>query len=223
MTTWFTSDTHYYHKSIIGYCNRSLILDESGEIGKMDKFTGTMEQAVESMNNLLIQKWRERVKPEDEVWHLGDFAFCGQQNAIKVLKQLPGRKHWIRGNHDHKLTKQLSQFFESIQDYKLLMHGIIYEDDEGIQNLYKQPIVLFHFPIMSWDGMAHGSWHLHGHCHGSLPDNGSLRLDMGVDCWDYAPVSLEQVQNTMALRTVVPVDHHDARENNPRFKHLLTK
>jgi calcineurin-like phosphoesterase family protein len=202
MTTWFTSDTHYWHRSIIGYCNRPAI-------------------DVEAMNTMLIAKYKEKVKPEDTVYHLGDFAFCNQTRACEILEQLPGKKHWIVGNHDHKLIRQTEKYWTEITPYKLLMEHIKYKDDEGQSQQYHMPIVLFHFPILSWDGMAHGSWHLHGHCHGSLRDNGSLRLDMGVDCWNYSPVSLEEVQNEMALRTVVPVDHHDKRENNPRFKHLL--
>lgn len=202
MTTWFTSDTHFWHKSIIGYCNRPV-------------------KDVEEMNALLIKNWKDKVKPDDDIYHLGDFAFCNQQRAIDILEQLPGKKHWIVGNHDHRLARQVGVFFDEVESYKMLNTHIKYEDDEGTPQQYHMPIVLFHFPILSWDGMAHGTWHLHGHCHGSLKDNGSLRLDMGVDCWNYSPVSLEEVQKEMALRTVVPVDHHDKRENNPRFKHLL--
>lgn len=204
MTTWFTSDTHYWHKAIIGYCNRPY-------------------SSVEEMNAGLIANYRACVKPEDHVYHLGDFGFCGVDTGLEIIKQLPGRKHWILGNHDGKLARRAASYFEEVVPYKLLMEHIKYEDDEGVPQQYHMPIVLFHFPITSWDGMGRGSFHLHGHCHGSLPDTGSLRLDVGVDCWNMSPVSMETIQNEMALRTVVPVDHHDRRENNPRFKHLLKK
>lgn len=221
MTIWFTSDTHFYHKQIIEFCNRPVPgIWEKNPLSPGEPLY-TTEQQTAMMNDWLIANWRAKVKPTDEIYHLGDFFFCGQQAAAAILKQLPGRKHWIKGNHDYKLTKQLSQFFESIQNYKFIHVPLKYEDDDGKLQQYNQPIALFHFPIMSWDGMAHGSWHLHGHCHGSLADTGGLRLDMGVDCWNYNPVSIEEVQNEMALRSVRGVDHHDARENNPRFKHLL--
>lgn len=215
MTTWFTSDTHFWHKQIIAYCNRPVPGIEYGP-----EHWGAN---VEKMNAWLIQRWNEKIKPDDTVWHLGDFAFCGVDKAAQILGLLNGKKNWVLGNHDYGLAKKMgiSIQFESIQHYKYLQVPINYEDDNGDLQQYHQPIILSHFPFVSWDGMAHGSWHLHGHCHGSLPDNGSLRLDLGVDCWDYYPVSVEEIQNEMALRTVVPVDHHDKRENNPRFKHLL--
>lgn len=203
MTIYFTSDTHFWHRQIIQYCNRPA-------------------NSVEEMNELLIQKWNEKVKPKDEIYHLGDFFFCGSIKAGDILKRLNGRKHWIKGNHDAP-KETIRHYFESIHNYRLIRVPISYLDEEEQEKTHVQPIVLFHFPILSWDGMAHGSWHLHGHCHGSLPDNGSLRLDVGVDCWGMAPVSLEEITQAMALRTVVPVDHHDRRENNPRFTHLLKK
>ena len=201
MKIWFTSDTHYWHKNIIQYSNRPV-------------------EGIEAMNALLIKNWQERVKEDDLVYHLGDFFFCGAVKAAAILKQLPGRKIWIRGNHDSKVNT-LGYFFEEVTHYKMIYVDIPYEDEEEKPQVYHQPIVLFHFPIASWDGMAHGSWHLHGHCHGSFPDNGSLRMDVGVDCWNMSPVSVEEITKEMVMRTVVPVDHHDKRENNPRFKHLL--
>lgn len=160
------------------------------------------------MNEWLIDRWNSKVKPDDEIWHLGDFFFCGTQKAEAILKRLNGRKKRVRGNHDYGLAKKLDGYFEEIRDYKMLRIQSTYENDQGEEVTYVQPIVLCHFPILSWDGMAHGSWHLHGHCHGSLPDNGSLRLDVGVDPMGYYPVSFDELKAKMALRTVVPVDHH---------------
>ena len=61
-----------------------------------------------------------------------------------------------------------------------------------------QKIVLSHYPMADWQGMNHGSWHLHGHIHSSggaynefNRKQGLLRHDVGVDANDYAPVSLD--------------------------------
>jgi calcineurin-like phosphoesterase family protein len=184
---FFTSDTHYWHKHIIGYCQRPF-------------------ESVEAMNEGLIDRWNSQVHQTDTVYFIGDFAFCGTTKARAIFDRLKGTKHLILGNHDYETARKLP--WESIHDYKLIRPHIEYQRDDGEVLKTPHPIVLCHFPILSWDGMAHGSWHLHGHCHGSLKDTGALRLDVGVDAHKWYPISLEEVQAHMALRTVVPVDHH---------------
>lgn len=197
MTTFFTSDTHFWHRAIIGYCQRSV--PRTGD-------------PVEAMNDILIENWNSKITDNDEVYFLGDFAFCGTIKALDILKQLHGKKFWIKGNHDHKLAKtpEVAQHFQWIRDYYMLRVQDQYQEDE-IMIQYYQPIVLFHFPILSWDGMAHGAWHLHGHCHGSIDETwnkAGLRMDVGVDTNALLPYSYDDVKNIMALRTVTPVDHH---------------
>jgi calcineurin-like phosphoesterase family protein len=58
-----------------------------------------------------------------------------------------------------------------------------------------------------------GKVHLTGNSHGSLPDLPTSRsFDVGVDCWDFAPISYAEVGQRMALKTWAPVDHHKAKE-----------
>jgi calcineurin-like phosphoesterase family protein len=51
-----------------------------------------------------------------------------------------------------------------------------------------------------WDRSNQGSWHLFGHSHGKLQGIG-LSFDVGVDCTEFTPLSLEQVATKMALLT----------------------
>jgi calcineurin-like phosphoesterase family protein len=49
--------------------------------------------------------------------------------------------------------------------------------------------------MLSWHGSHRGSWHLHGHCHGRLPEEPeALRLDVGVDAHDYRPWHWEEIK-----------------------------
>jgi calcineurin-like phosphoesterase family protein len=65
---------------------------------------------VEEMNNSIIRKWNERVKPFDTVIHLGDFCFRnslggkegegGLNNAQSWRAKLNGSIVFVKGNHD---------------------------------------------------------------------------------------------------------------------------
>jgi calcineurin-like phosphoesterase family protein len=48
-----------------------------------------------------------------------------------------------------------------------------------------------------WPGMHRGHLHLYGHSHGSLPGT-RTSLDVGVDCWDWAPVRLSDILKRLA-------------------------
>lgn len=68
-------------------------------------------------------------------------------------------------------------------------------------NIHGQKIVLSHYPLMEWQSMSRGSWHLHGHIHsaGSVYNElnrkqGLMRYDVGVDANDLAPVSLDAIR-----------------------------
>ena len=74
-------------------------------------------------------------------------------------------------------------------------------------------INMFHYPMEVWDKMHHGAWHLHGHCHGSLPAVGK-RLDVGIDNHpDFQIFTFEEVKAHMDKQEIVIKDHHTgARE-----------
>jgi calcineurin-like phosphoesterase family protein len=53
-------------------------------------------------------------------------------------------------------------------------------------------VVLFHYAMRVWNRSHRGAWHLFGHSHGQLQPEGRS-CDVGVDCWDFKPVSLEKI------------------------------
>ena len=131
---------------------------------------------IEEMNEGLVKNWNSVVSPSDTIWHLGDVMW-GQFD----INRLNGEKHLIIGNHDN--FNLLRGFFKSIQPYHELK-GMIPKT---------RALALMHYPIESWNGKYHGSIHLHGHTHNTLDNSGLLRFDVGVDCWEMKPISIEDV------------------------------
>lgn len=177
---WFTSDPHYGHSNIIKYCNRP--------------FSNVAE-----MNEALIQNWNSVVKPNDHVYLLGDVCFLQPSAAKKLLSRLMGQIFLVKGNHDkEKFLAECSGRFEWVKDYFELNHN-------------KQKIVLSHFPFLTWNKSHHGSWNLHGHCHGSLPDDPhSLRIDVGVDCHGFRPISIDEIAKIMGKKSIKTRNHQAA-------------
>jgi calcineurin-like phosphoesterase family protein len=80
MDTYFTSDTHFGHKSVIDFCKRPF-------------------RDVEEMNAALVENWNSVVKRDDRVYHLGDFAW-DMATAKEIRPQLNGHIRLVIGNHD---------------------------------------------------------------------------------------------------------------------------
>jgi calcineurin-like phosphoesterase family protein len=152
--TFFTSDTHYYHKRIQEFCPDT-------RAGK----------DAEEMTEIMIDNWNKVVKPHDRVYHLGDFSFGSYAKTAEVLGRLNGNIELIMGNHDGKTIRSLSGYFASMKDYDHIKIG-------------DQYLVLCHFPIENWREMKHGTIHLHGHLHGDSHHGDRKiqgRIDVGVD------------------------------------------
>lgn len=178
MSIFFTSDLHFFHKNIIQYSNRPV-------------------KDVEEMNELLINRWNEKVGWADECYFLGDLTFAKNLAPMHdILSSLHGKKYWLRGNHDYsKVIKELGHHFEWVKDY--------YELKDG-----SRKIVMCHFPFHSWNGVHHASWHLHGHCHGTLPSLGK-RLDVGIDNHpNFEIFSYEEVKDYMDAQPQFVADGH---------------
>jgi len=160
---WFTSDTHFGHSNSIKYCNRPFA-------------------SVEEMDEVLIERWNERVKPSDTVWHLGDFAFHKSYDELQTLfSRLNGTKCLVIGNHDYDSTIRL--FWHAAESIATVHIG-------------KQSVILCHYAMRVWNKSHHGSLHLYGHSHGTLPGD-SQSLDVGVDAWDYRPVNIDEIRDRL--------------------------
>ncbi len=135
---------------------------------------------VAAMNEAMIERWNATVAPGDEVWHLGDFALrTGTDAAAALLERLHGRKHLLTGNNDPPDIAGLAGW-SSVQPYAELAVG-------GVR------LVLCHYALRTWNGMAKGALNLHGHSHGRLKPL-PRQTDVGVDVWDFRPVGVQRMR-----------------------------
>lgn len=170
---WFTADTHFYHKNIIEYCNRPYI-------------------NVEAMNEALIENWNKCVKPDDHIFHLGDFAFANEFLTREIIKRLNGRIHIVVGNHDAKQEEAFKDYFETCERLQEI-------------RVNAQTIVLCHFPLETWHWRNSGTWMLHGHEHGYRENLMQCkRMDVGVDPNGLRPVNIDEVAYFMGKCGIKP-------------------
>jgi len=175
---FFTSDTHFNHKAIIGFCNRPW-------------------KSIEEHDQALIENWNSVVSPDDTVFHLGDFVFGGFPKWKEIVEQLNGHIYLIRGNHDDKqMTAGIQTLFEDcLYQARILVDGrTVY--------LNHFPFLCFGHgdPKIYKDSY---SIQLFGHIH-SGPNSTSAdvsrssilyptQYDVGVDNNNYCPISWKEV------------------------------
>lgn len=149
--------------------------------------------SVAEMDAAMVVRWNAAVGQGDEVWHLGDFAvgLTAPATAV-VLGALNGRKHLITGNNDPDSTLAQAAW-ASVRPY-----AEIVVDGTGL--------VLCHYAFRTWRNMARGWRNLHGHSHGRLTPM-TRQTDVGVDAWDFRPVTLAQLADRRARRS--PTGSHD--------------
>lgn len=176
---FFTSDTHFGHESIIKLSNRPF-------------------KNVEEMNRTMVERWNEKIGPEDTVYHLGDFALTKNHQWVgEVIDSLNGKIHLIAGNHEHAALANADKF-EWVKDYFELR----VDDPEHPKGA--QWITLFHYAMRVWRHDFRGTWQLYGHTHGTLPDKPHKRaIDVGVDCHNFYPLSYEEVKTIMKTKNWV--------------------
>ena len=168
---WFTSDHHFAHANIIKFCDRP--------------FNDAFSMGVEMWN-----RWNEVVGEDDIVFHLGDFTLGNWTEAQVHLTRLNGRIKMLSypWHHDHRW---LAGAVES-ERLELVPPMVVLEVPEYGDGTHPRAITLCHYPLEVWDRKHFGAWHLHGHSHGNCPAV-PRRLDVGVDCHDFRPVSLAEV------------------------------
>lgn len=168
---WFSADLHLGHFNIIKYCGRPF-------------------KSLDHMNETIIRKWNERVKPNDTVYHVGDFCFKNSKGgkrgegvpvkASEWEKRLNGKIIAIKGNHDKNnslLTpiERLSIYYGGKRIN--LVHNPEYADVNYNINL---------------TGHVHEKWKVM-----RIKRNWHYTdcINVGVDVWNFYPVTFDELMN----------------------------
>jgi calcineurin-like phosphoesterase family protein len=204
---WFTSDTHYNHANI---CSATTKWN--------DPVTCREFKSLEHMNAHLVGNINEVVGQDDILFHLGDWSFGGFEQIQKFREQIVCKNvHIITGNHDHHIEnnrEDVQSLFSSVSKYL----NLNVKWNVGTPLMDEQRFALMHFPIASWDNMARGAIHLHGHVH--FPPDKRIGLgkmmDVGCDGNNLYPIDMSEVIMLMRkqpIKSLFEFDHHEIVEN----------
>ncbi len=173
---YFTSDSHFGHENIIKYCSRPF-------------------KSVSEMDEELILRWNKMVPANGIVIHAGDFTFKSRRDILEYRSRLNGTIYITPGNHDNYKELVKAGAFQGIQG----LFDISVADPE-IEDM--QRITICHYPMISWNQSHRGAWQFFGHHHGSYTPEKIVQIDIGVDNFDYAPVSYQKLKEIITKKAV---------------------
>jgi calcineurin-like phosphoesterase family protein len=133
---FLVSDTHFGHA---GVCKFTHPDDPEVKLRPWDD--------ADEMDEEMIRRWNDRVRPNDKVYHLGDVVI--NRRALKTLSRLNGDKVLIRGNHDIFRDDEYREYFRELRAYHV-MNGLI----------------LSHIPVHE-ASLGRFGCNIHGHLHAS--------------------------------------------------------
>jgi calcineurin-like phosphoesterase family protein len=162
---FLTSDTHFGHTGVCRFTRND-------GVTKLRPWTDPDE-----MDEEMVKRWNETVRPNDKVYHLGDVVI--NRKALKTLGRLNGDKVLIRGNHDIFRDDDYRQYFRELRAYHV-MNGMI----------------LSHIPIHT-ESLGRFGVNIHGHLHANRVMLGNT-IDPRYHCvcveqTDYRPMLFEDV------------------------------
>ena len=172
--TFLVSDTHFGHAGVCKFL-------------RDDKVTKLRPwDTPEEMDEEMVKRWNDKVRPNDKVYHLGDVVI--NRKALKILDRLNGDKVLIKGNHDIFKLEDYTPYFRDIRGYHV-MKGMI----------------LSHIPLHESNLYRFGT-NIHGHTHANrvmkpnpsrwFPDQSVIDPRYHCVCveqTDFAPILFEDV------------------------------
>ena len=171
-SVFLVSDTHFGHAGVCRFMRN----DGVTKLRPWDN--------AEEMDEEMVKRWNDRVRPNDKVYHLGDVVI--NRKALSIMSRLNGDKVLIRGNHDIFRDDEYRQYFRELRAYHV-MNGMI----------------LSHIPIHT-ESLGRFGTNIHGHLHanrvmlsgfnGKITDIVDTRYHcVCVEQTDYTPILFEDV------------------------------
>ena len=168
---FLVSDTHFGH---LGVC-RFMRSDGVTKLRPWD--------TPEEMDEEMVKRWNETVRPNDKVYHLGDVVI--NRKALSIMHRLNGDKVLIKGNHDIFKLQDYTAHFRDIRAYHV-MNGCI----------------LSHVPLHE-SNLGRFGVNIHGHTHAHRVMRYDIDRDVEaidpryhcvcVEQTDFRPILLEDV------------------------------
>lgn len=179
MERWATADLHFGHRNIIKYENRPFA-------------------DVEEMNEKLIDNWNSVVKPNDEIFVLGDVFFCGKEKQKEIMARLKGKKILIRGNHDNATTRAyLEMGFEGVLTGRSHFQPYYFTPFDEI-NTAQFNFIMSHAPYLERfspnDVEPFMVKNVHGHVHSQIEGlDQSMFKCVSVELTGYKPLNMTEI------------------------------
>jgi calcineurin-like phosphoesterase family protein len=177
-SVFLVSDTHFGHAGVCRFTRND-------GVTKLRPWTDPAE-----MDEEMVRRWNDRVRPNDKVYHLGDVVI--NRKSLSIMSRLNGDKVLIRGNHDIFKDEDYTPYFRSLRGYHV-MNGMI----------------LSHIPIHP-ESLGRFGVNIHGHTHANrvkkirgvnartgellYSDENDVRYHcVCVEQTDFAPILFEDV------------------------------
>ena len=167
---YFTSDFHFAHDRDFIYAARGF-------------------KNIEEMNKEIVERMNFFIKPEDDLYILGDIMLKDNERGMELLDQINGWFHIIRGNHD---TDTRMQLYEN--------HPRVVEVcDAKYLRWESYHFFLSHYPCLTGnlqkEMLKQMTLNLHGHTHDTDPFFNDLFYcyNVGVDAHNCYPVLINQI------------------------------
>lgn len=170
---WLHSDWHLWHENLYGFTY-------TDKLGQERRVRERFICAVDG-DAFIEQEIRRLVKREDHIWFLGDMTM-GRENHnadafVRLMKNLPGHKRLILGNHDHLKPKwYIEAGFQKIKGSNLL---------DGI--------LMSHYPVHESSLGFRTKLNVHGHIHQNDSPPGPY-YNACVEVNEYRPINLDEIK-----------------------------
>lgn len=164
---YFISDLHFGHY----YNGRGIITFERTQFKTIEEHDNYIEN--------IIKELCDKLKPNDEVWNLGDFGSLTKLYTVNWIKATGAKAYFLYGNHDRQSDlSQFEHYFDQVFLYPIFL---------------SQKLVISHYPVAVFPDTIN----IHGHLHSAklYPIN---YVNASIHVANYHPISERNLDNRFA-------------------------